>query len=69
MLVAVPRLRVCGDVHVGWLDAQDAISSVVATTPSDARENFLFGDEESLAIVAAPPPGSIQQAYRSPLEQ
>jgi len=32
-------------------------------------KSILFGDEESLAIVAAPPPGSIQQAYRSPLEQ
>ena len=30
---------------------------------------ILFGDEESRAIVAAPPPGSIEQAYRSPLEQ
>ncbi len=32
-------------------------------------KSILFGDEESLAIVAAPPPGSIQQAYRSPLEK
>ncbi|NNC76404.1 MAG: hypothetical protein HKN77_00490 [Woeseiaceae bacterium] len=30
---------------------------------------ILFGDEESRAIVAGPPPGSIEQAYRSPLEQ
>ena len=32
-------------------------------------KSILFGDEESLAIVAGPPPGAIEQAYRSPLEQ
>ncbi len=32
-------------------------------------KSILFGDEESLAIVAGPPPGSVEQAYRSPLEQ
>ncbi len=32
-------------------------------------KSILFGDEESRAIVAGPPPGSIEQAYRSPLEQ
>ena len=32
-------------------------------------KTILFGDEESRAIVAGPPPGSIEQAYRSPLEQ
>ena len=32
-------------------------------------KTILFGDEQSLAIVAGPPPGSIEQAYRSPLEQ
>ena len=32
-------------------------------------KTILFGDEESLAIVAGPPPGAIEQAYRSPLEQ
>ena len=30
---------------------------------------ILFGDEASRAVVAGPPPGSIEQAYRSPLEQ
>jgi hypothetical protein len=30
---------------------------------------ILFGNEESRALVAGPPPGSIEQAYRSPLEQ
>ncbi len=30
---------------------------------------ILFGDEESRAVIAGPPPGSIEQAYRSPLEQ
>ncbi|MDX1517244.1 MAG: hypothetical protein R3288_10415 [Woeseiaceae bacterium] len=30
---------------------------------------ILFGDEESRALVAGPPPGSVEQAYRSPLEQ
>jgi len=30
---------------------------------------ILFGDEESREVVAGPPPGSIEQAYRSPLEQ
>lgn len=32
-------------------------------------KSILFGDDEGLASVAAPPPGSIEQAYRSPLEQ
>jgi hypothetical protein len=32
-------------------------------------KTILFGDEESQALVAGPPPGSIEQAYRSPLEQ
>ncbi len=32
-------------------------------------KSILFGDEESHALVAGPPPGSIEQAYRSPLEQ
>jgi hypothetical protein len=32
-------------------------------------KSILFGDEEAQALVASPPPGSIQQAYRSPLEQ
>ena len=32
-------------------------------------KSILFGDEESQALVAAPPPGSVEQAYRSPLEQ
>jgi len=32
-------------------------------------KSILFGDEESRALVAGPPPGSIEQAYRSPLEQ
>jgi len=29
---------------------------------------ILFGDEESRVQIAGPPPGSIEQAYRSPLE-
>jgi len=32
-------------------------------------KSILFGDEQSQALVAGPPPGSIEQAYRSPLEQ
>ena len=32
-------------------------------------KSILFGDEDSQALVAGPPPGSIEQAYRSPLEQ
>ncbi len=32
-------------------------------------KTILFGDEGSEAMVAGPPPGSIEQAYRSPLEQ
>jgi soluble cytochrome b562 len=32
-------------------------------------KTILFGDDESAAAVAGPPPGSIEQAYRSPLEQ
>jgi hypothetical protein len=32
-------------------------------------KTILFGDAEGAAIVAGPPPGSIEQAYRSPLEQ
>lgn len=32
-------------------------------------KSILFGDEASQAIVAAPPPGSIEQAYQSPLER
>jgi len=32
-------------------------------------KSILFGDSESAALVAGPPPGSIEQAYRSPLEQ
>ena len=32
-------------------------------------KSILFGDSESTALVASPPPGSIEQAYRSPLEQ
>ncbi len=32
-------------------------------------KSILFGDDEASALVAGPPPGSIEQAYRSPLEQ
>ena len=32
-------------------------------------KSILFGDAESTALVASPPPGSVEQAYRSPLEQ
>ena len=32
-------------------------------------KSILFGDDEGGAIIAGPPPGSIEQAYRSPLEQ
>ena len=32
-------------------------------------KSILFGDEETRALGAGPPPGSIEQAYRSPLEQ
>ena len=32
-------------------------------------KSILFGDDESQALVAGPPPGSVEQAYRSPLEQ
>ena len=32
-------------------------------------KTILFGDETAQTIVAGPPPGSVEQAYRSPLEQ
>ena len=32
-------------------------------------KSILFGDADSTALVAGPPPGSVEQAYRSPLEQ
>lgn len=32
-------------------------------------KTILFGDEDARALVAGPPPGSVEQAYRSPLEQ
>ncbi len=32
-------------------------------------KTILFGDAESRALVAGPPPGSIEEAYKSPLEQ
>ena len=32
-------------------------------------KSILFGDEESRVQIAGPPPASIEQAYRSPLEQ
>ncbi len=32
-------------------------------------KSILFGDEDSRTQVAGPPPGSIEQAYHSPLEQ
>jgi hypothetical protein len=32
-------------------------------------KSILFGDADSTALVAAPPPGSVEEAYRSPLEQ
>ena len=32
-------------------------------------KTILFGDEESRALVAGPPPGSVEPAYRSPLER
>ncbi len=32
-------------------------------------KSILFGDAESTALVAGPPPASVEQAYRSPLEQ
>ena len=31
-------------------------------------KSILFGDEESNIVIAGPPPASIEQAYRSPLE-
>jgi hypothetical protein len=32
-------------------------------------KSILFGDEDTHTLVAGPPPGSVEQAYRSPLEQ
>ncbi|MGB5627781.1 MAG: hypothetical protein WBM57_00315 [Woeseiaceae bacterium] len=32
-------------------------------------KSILFGDADGTALVAGPPPGSVEQAYRSPLEQ
>ena len=32
-------------------------------------KSILFGEESGPTIVAGPPPGSVEQAYRSPLEQ
>ncbi len=32
-------------------------------------KSILFGDMDGTALVAGPPPGSIEEAYRSPLEQ
>lgn len=32
-------------------------------------KSILFGDEQAQTLVAGPPPGSVEQAYRSPLEQ
>jgi len=32
-------------------------------------KSILFGDDEGGVVIAGPPPGSIEQAYRSPLEQ
>ena len=32
-------------------------------------KSILFGDEEARTLVAGPPPGSVEQAYKSPLEQ
>ena len=32
-------------------------------------KSILFGDGDSTTLVAAPPPGSVEEAYRSPLEQ
>lgn len=32
-------------------------------------KSILFGDEQSNIVIAGPPPGNIEQAYRSPLEQ
>ena len=31
-------------------------------------KSILFGDEADYVQVAGPPPGSVEQAYRSPLE-
>ena len=35
----------------------------------DADCAILFGEADAAAAVAGPPPGSVEQAYRSPLEQ
>ena len=32
-------------------------------------KSILFGDAEGTALIAGPPPGSVEEAYRSPLEQ
>ena len=32
-------------------------------------KSILFGDGESTALIAGPPPGAVEEAYRSPLEQ
>ena len=32
-------------------------------------KTILFGDADGAPLVAGPPPGSVEQAYRSPLEQ
>ena len=31
-------------------------------------KSILFGDDEGQPLIAGPPPGSVEQAYRSPLE-
>jgi uncharacterized protein YaiE (UPF0345 family) len=32
-------------------------------------KSILFGDETANMVISGPPPGSVEQAYRSPLEQ
>jgi hypothetical protein len=32
-------------------------------------KSILFGDADDMPAVSGPPPGAVEQAYRSPLEQ
>ena len=53
--------QMVGEQRLGGVDGRWSLRS--------GEGAILFGDEEGQALVAGPPPGSVEEAYRSPLEQ
>ncbi len=69
LLIARTRQEIARATLMEQLNQSFGIITPEMIEVVDGVKTILFGDEESQTLVAGPPPGSVEQAYRSPLEQ